>query len=105
MAKRNSYIKEIFEDEEGYASSKRIIGAIIIFIALGCIIWLTVTEGGTNVVEDLLSTALFIGGTLLGISSIASIWKYPNIKNNTKEIEETPSEENPCDTCVYNKKE
>ena len=25
--------------------------------------------------------------------------------NNTKEIEETPSEENPCDTCVYNKKE
>ncbi len=89
MTKRNSYIKEIFEDEEGYASSKRIIGAIIIFIALGCIIWLTVTEGGTNVVEDLLSTALFIGGTLLGISSITGIWKYPNAPNKKRKYRNT----------------
>mgnify|MGYP003290762558 CR=1 FL=1 len=104
MSKRNSYFKEIFEDEEGYASSKRIIGTIVLFIALACIVWLTVTEGGTNTVEDLLNTALFIGGTLLGISSITGIWKYPNTTNKKENTEiQINEDEDPCENCKYNK--
>ena len=48
---------------------------VLLFIVMCCVIYLTVNEGGTHVVEDLLQTAMILGATLLGISSITSIWK------------------------------
>jgi hypothetical protein len=102
--KTDNFFKQIFESEEGYASSKRVLGAIIIFIVLLCIIWLVYTEGGTSVVEDLLNTAMFIGGTLLGISSITGIWKYTNTTNKKENTEiQINEDEDPCENCKYNK--
>ena len=65
----------------GEVSSKRFSGIITLLISLGCIIYLTVNEGGTTVVESLLQTAMIIAASLLGISSVTSIWK--DRKNNS----------------------
>jgi len=61
--------------ENGVGSSKRLVGSIAMLIALGCIVYLTITEGCTNCVEGLLQVLIITSCSLLGLSSITSIWK------------------------------
>lgn len=68
------FIKEIFS-ENGKGSSKRIVGAIAYLIVLACISCLTVCEGGTPVVENLLTTLIISASALLGLSSVTNIFK------------------------------
>jgi hypothetical protein len=68
------FFKEIFS-ENGRGSSKRIVGAIAYLVALFCVIWLTLHEGGTIVVEGLISTLIVSASALLGLTSIANIFK------------------------------
>lgn len=85
----------------GTISAKRVTGMVILVLVMGCVIYLTVQEGGTHVVEDLLQTAMILGTTLLGISSVTSIWKTGKMSiGNHDECKETPSMECNCDRCV-----
>lgn len=71
--------------EKGIGSAKRLIGAFISIASMGCIIYLTIKEGATDVVQDLLQTSLITGAALLGLYSITSIWKNGSISTSTHE--------------------
>ena len=66
--------REVFS-EKGIGSAKRVAGAFITFISMGCITYLTITAGPIMIVENLLQTSLITGAALLGLYSITSIWK------------------------------
>lgn len=68
--------------ENGSPSSKRIIGSLMIIVALGCTVYLTIRDGGTSVVEGLLQTILIVGTSLLGLYSVTSIWKGGRASTN-----------------------
>lgn len=74
MKTTKEFWREIFS-ENGVGSSKRIIGALAMIVALGCIIYLTISEGCTNCVEGLLQVLIITSCSLLGLSSVTSIWK------------------------------
>lgn len=56
-------------------SSKRVAGFLSLIIALLCVIYLVIKEGGTQIVSDLIITLLITSTGLLGVSTIANIWK------------------------------
>lgn len=91
-----------------YVSSKRVVGFIITMVSLGCIIYLTIKDGGTVVVENLIQTAFIMGASLLGISSVTSIWKHGSISvgENNESVEPSNKKPrrkiNPCDDCEFN---
>lgn len=72
-------LREIFSrSPDSNISAKRVFGSITLMISLGCTVYLTISEGGTQVVENLIQTAFIIAASLLGIASVTSIWKHPN---------------------------
>lgn len=68
------FIKDIFS-ENGVGSSKRVVGAIAYLVVLICMIWLTITSGATQIVENLLTTLIISASALLGLSSVTNIFK------------------------------
>ena len=82
MSKKDNFLKTILSGENGILSSKRLFGGITILVVLGCIITLVIKEGGTNVVENLLITAMILGASLLGISSVSNILSCMGKKKN-----------------------
>lgn len=77
--------------ENGEPSSKRFVGFISYIVALGCIIGLTIKDGATIIVEDLIQTLLISASGLLGLSSVTSIWKngsskVGDVKQNDSDI-------------------
>ena len=101
---KGSFMKEMISGDNGIVSSKRVMGVIVLTVCLGCTIWLVIQEGGTTVVENLLQTLMIMSAALLGISSVTSIWKKGGNAETAKTVE-TVIKENPCDTCIHNKKE
>lgn len=99
--KHNNF-REMVSGSNGILSSKRVMGVIILIVCMLCTIWLVYSEGGTQVVENLLQTLMVMAAALLGISSVTGIWKNGKtiIKDN-----DTIHNINPCSTCEYNKKE
>jgi hypothetical protein len=84
--------------ENGSPSSKRVMGAICLVVCLFCLVWLTIKEGGTRVVENIMQTLLIVSSALLGISSVTSIWKGNKTAigkhaDHTDEHNEEPSDE------------
>lgn len=69
------FIKQMLSGGNSIASSKRVMGVLILLVCLGCMVYLVVSEGGTLVVENLLQTGMVMAASLLGISSVTSIWK------------------------------
>lgn len=69
-----TFLREVFS-ENGIGSSKRIVGSVALLIALGCIVFLTITEKCSSCVENLLQTIIISSCSLLGVSSITTIWK------------------------------
>lgn len=80
---RFNFVKELLSGA-GTISSKRASGVFLLIIAMGCTVYLTITEGGSDVVSDLLQTAMFIAAGLLGITSITGIWKQKDKGNPNK---------------------
>lgn len=77
--KISSILREIFSrSPDSNISAKRVFGSITLMVSLGCTVYLTVTEGGTRVVENLIQTAFIIAASLLGIASVTGIWKHPD---------------------------
>ena len=106
MAKKwaNRTFKEFLWEmlsEKDYISSKRVAGMIMILVALGITIYLAVKEGGSNTVEGLTQTAFIVGTSLLGLTSVTSIWKGGKVttssipSNTIEEHEPEPTRENP----------
>ena len=73
-------------------SSKRLFGGIAILVALGCIIYLTVTEGCTDCVEGLLQVLIITSCSLLGLSSITGIWKNGKVSTSQEKKKEEENE-------------
>lgn len=105
MAKKG-ILKEILSEVDGKLSSKRIIGTIAMFIALGCTIYLVINEGGSTVVENLLMTIFIMGASLLGLPAVTGIWGKSkmsignSIENKQETIQETTQVPD-CDNCYY----
>ena len=68
--KFSTMLKQMISGENGQISSKRVMGIIMCFVCLGCIIYLVMFEGGTLVVENLLQT------TLIMAASSNSLYKF-----------------------------
>lgn len=104
--KHNNAFKEMISGDNGFISSKRVVGIITLTVCLGCTIWLVISEGGTPVVESLLQTLMIMAAALLGISSITNIWKSGKHSKTAKTIEDANDvESDPCETCTHNKKQ
>lgn len=78
--------------EKGVGSSKRLAGLFITFVSMCCIVYLTITEGATVIVQDLLQTSLITGTALLGLYSITSVLKSHNNKISGGSRNETHNE-------------
>ena len=95
---KNKTAKEFFLEmfsEKGYISSKRVVGTLMVIVALGCTIYLTIKDGGTTITEGLIQTAYIVGTSLLGISTVTGIWKGGKIAaSNTEENSAILNDEN-----------
>lgn len=78
--------------ENGNGSSKRLFGGIAILVSLGCIIYLTVTEGCTDCVEGLLQVLIITSCSLLGLSSVTGIWKNGKVSTSQEKKNEEENE-------------
>ena len=79
--KKVSILRETFSASSGHLSSKRILGGIVL---ISCLIFCIVQgarEGMTDNIKDLFEILIITSTTLLGITSVTSIWKGRNIKN------------------------
>lgn len=111
-------MREIFsEGSTGKLSSKRILGAIAMFVALGCTVYLVIRDGSNDVVEDLLMTVFIMSASLLGLPAIAGAWGKSKMSIGSSEtiVQETSTNEDPtpepaqsnipdCDNCYYKNK-
>lgn len=71
----SSVCREIFSDENGKKlSAKRVIGGVSASVVLACTIFLTIRDGSTDVVENLLMTIFITSMSLLGLPTIAGAW-------------------------------
>lgn len=117
MATFKQNMREIFsEGSTGKLSSKRILGAIAMFVALGCTVYLVIRDGSNDVVEDLLMTIFIMSASLLGLPAIAGAWGKTKIGIGSSEpiIQETSTYETTpeiqqtntpdCDNCYYKNK-
>lgn len=100
--KHNNF-REMVSGANGTLSSKRVMGVVILTICMLCTVWLVYSEGGTQVVENLLQTLMIMAAALLGISSVTGIWKNGKITNT--ESTDTEKSYDPCEHCQHNKKE
>lgn len=71
---------------------KSTVGTMIMFGCFLLIAYLTIKEGGSDVVNDLITTAMIVSATLMGVTSIANIFKVDrtSIKNVAGNIIEQP---------------
>ena len=85
--KDKGFFRQLVSGANGVVSSKRVMGILVLLVCLACIIYLVIAEGGTNVVENLLQTGMVMAASLLGISSVTSIWKGNQVSmgNSSKE--------------------
>ena len=104
---KNNMMREMVSGENGIVSSKRVMGIITLVMCLICVCWLVWSEGGTQVVENLLQTLMIMAAALLGISSITGIWRKGPERTIKQEdlIDEKFDPADPCKHCKYNKKE
>ena len=67
--------KEIFCASNGYLSSKRVLGAIVLLGCLVIVIIEAIVEGVTDNIKSLLEVLIITSTSLLGITSVTNIWK------------------------------
>lgn len=78
--KKVGILRETFSASSGHLSSKRILGGIVLISCLIFCIVQGVREGMTDNIKDLFEILIITSTTLLGITSVTSIWKGRNIK-------------------------
>lgn len=76
MEKKKPFVlKEILSGESGHLSSKRVLGAIVLLTCLICVVIQAAKEGVTDNITTLFEWLIVTSTTLLGITSVTSIWK------------------------------
>lgn len=93
--KDQGFFKQLVSGANGIISSKRVMGMLVLVVCLICIIYLVVSEGGSGVVENLLQTAMVMAASLLGISSVTSIWKGNQVSMGNGDTKVEPTETTP----------
>lgn len=78
--KKVGILRETFSASSGHLSSKRILGGIVLMSCLLFCIVQGAREGMTDNIKDLFEILIITSTTLLGITSVTSIWKGRNIK-------------------------
>ena len=73
--KKPCVLKEILSGESGHLSSKRVLGAIVLLTCLICVVIQAAKEGVTDNITTLFEWLIVTSTTLLGITSVTSIWK------------------------------
>lgn len=103
--KFSAILKQMVSGENGQISSKRVMGMVMSSVCLGCIIYLSIHDGGTLVVENLLQTTLITAASLLGISSVTGIWRGNSVKMGDDKSQSKPpiTQIDPCKDCPHNK--
>jgi len=91
---QKTQFKEIFCAENGYLSSKRVLGAIVLLGCLTIVSIEAIKEGITTNIRDLIEVLIITATTLLGITSVTNAWKAKkttikniNADNNIQEEE------------------
>lgn len=77
------FLKEAFS-ENGTPSSKRIIGGFMILVITLCTGWSILKFGMTDNNKSVVEIEIISGCSLLGLSSVTSIWK--NTSDNNKNV-------------------
>ena len=75
---------------------KSTVGTLVMFGCFGCIAYLAAKEGGSAVVESLITTAMVVAATLMGVTSVVDIFKINKTANTTKENCNTIPPEHPA---------
>ena len=112
MATKKNILREIFSGANGKLSAKRVIGGVAMAVALGCTIYLVVSDGSNSVVENLLMTIFITSVSLLGLPAVTSMWGNSKISVGKSveesEIEQPAPEPEPqipnCEECEYKKR-
>lgn len=80
---------------------KSTVGTMTMFGCFLLIAYLTIKEGGSDTVDDLITTAMIVSATLMGVTSIADIFKVNRtiMKNAAGDVIEqtSPAGEDSCD--------
>lgn len=96
MKKFFTWVKEQLSD----GLEKSTVGTMTMFGCFLLIAYLTIKEGGSDTVDDLITTAMIVSATLMGVTSIADIFKVNKtvMKNAAGDIiEQTSSASEECD--------
>lgn len=83
--KKPGMLKEIFSSDNGYLSSKRVLGGIVLVSCLIFTIVQAVREGMTDNLKELFEWLIITSTALLGINSITSIWRGKKPKKDDEQ--------------------
>ena len=78
-------LKEIFSSDNGYLSSKRVLGGIVLVSCLVFTIIQAVREGMTDNLKELFEWLIITSTALLGINSVTSIWRCKKPKKDDEQ--------------------
>lgn len=62
------------------------VGTIVMLCCMGLIAYLCIREGGTDIVDDLITTAMIVAASLMGVTSIADIFKVERSSSSSTQI-------------------
>lgn len=111
MAANKNIFREILSGSNGKLSAKRVVGAFAMSVALGCTVYLVISDGSNSVVENLLMTIFITSVSLLGLPAVTGAWGSSRVNigkdTETEEAKDDESENEPippipdCDHCEY----
>lgn len=67
--------------EKGFPSSKRILAGLIIVVVCFCTIYICCNNPVSEIIRSILEVEIITACSLLGVSSVTSIWKQGNTTN------------------------
>lgn len=78
-------VKSVLSSSKGSLSSKRLMGIWMVLVTTGCLIYGVAHEGITPNISSIMDTYMITGASLLGVDSVASIWKNKGANNSSEE--------------------
>jgi len=86
---KKSFLYKVFSEKGQYPSSKRVVGAFMIFVIMVCTTIAICKEGMTHYNKDVIEVEVITAGALLGVSTVTRIWnKNSNNDDGRKSDEE-----------------
>ena len=67
--------------EKGFPSSKRVLAGLIVVVVCFCTIFICCNNPMNEIIRSLLEVEIITACSLLGVSSVTSIWKQGNSSN------------------------